>query len=233
MQSTPPSLRTKAARLAASKCALLARVDAYGQDPSGQAGTQFLEEMRRKIEKWQEPPPAKQIKPLPAPDAEVKKRRGGKRLRKMKERFGLTDMRKAANRTMFDFAKAEEEYIDGDEVVGLGVLGSKEGSGQLRVVANQQKLRLNAKQQKKYKGRLGGLGAGGGGGGGAVNGLSSSLAFTPVQGIELSNPLAGRGPEVDAAKSGTESYFSERAGFRSLTAASAVAGRKTGTQLHK
>jgi U4/U6 small nuclear ribonucleoprotein PRP31 len=38
MQSTPPSLRTKAARLAASKCALLARVDAYGQDPSGQVG---------------------------------------------------------------------------------------------------------------------------------------------------------------------------------------------------
>jgi hypothetical protein len=36
-------------------------------------------------------------------------------------------MRKAANRTAFDFAKAEEEYIDGDEVVGLGNLGSKVG----------------------------------------------------------------------------------------------------------
>ncbi|GBF99181.1 U4 U6 small nuclear ribonucleoprotein [Raphidocelis subcapitata] len=219
VQSTPPPLRTKAARLVAAKTALLARVDAYGQDPSGATGGRFLEEMRRKIDKWQEPPPAKQIKPLPAPDAEVKKRRGGKRLRKMKERYGMTDMRKAANRTMFDFAKGEEEYIDGDEVVGLGVLGSKEGSGQLRVVANQSKLRLNAKQQKKYKGRLGGLASMGGA---AVNGLSSSLAFTPVQGIELSNPLAGRGPESDAAKAGTESYFSERAGFRSLTAASAV-----------
>lgn len=86
-------------------------------------------------------------------------------------------MRKAANRTMFDFNKAEEEYIEGDEVVGLGTLGSKEGSGQLRVVANQQKLKLNAKQQKKYKGRLGGLASAGG----AINGLSSSLAFTPVQ----------------------------------------------------
>ncbi|KAI8469084.1 MAG: U4/U6 small nuclear ribonucleoprotein [Monoraphidium minutum] len=225
VQNTPPGLRTKAARLAASKCALLARVDAYGQDPSGQAGARFLEEMRRKIEKWQEPPPAKQIKPLPAPDAEIKKRRGGRRLRKMKERFGLTDMRKAANRTMFDFSKGEEEYIDGDEVVGLGVLGSKEGSGQLRVVANQSKLRLNAKQQKKYRGRLGGLGPGGGGG--AVNGLSSSLAFTPVQGIELSNPLAGGAPELDAGRSGTESYFSERAGFRSLTAMSAVAGQRS------
>lgn len=85
-------------------------------------------------------------------------------------------MRKAANRTAFDFAKAEEEYIDGDEIVGLGVLGRNEGSGQLRVVANQQKVKLNAKQQKKYKGRLGGLASTS-----AVNGLSTSLAFTPVQ----------------------------------------------------
>jgi U4/U6 small nuclear ribonucleoprotein PRP31 len=31
---TPPSLRIKAARLVAAKCTLLARVDAYGQDPT-------------------------------------------------------------------------------------------------------------------------------------------------------------------------------------------------------
>jgi hypothetical protein len=49
--------------------------------------------MATKIEKWQEPPPAKTSKPLPAPDAEIKKRRGGRRLRKMKERYGLTDVR--------------------------------------------------------------------------------------------------------------------------------------------
>jgi U4/U6 small nuclear ribonucleoprotein PRP31 len=45
------------------------------------------EEILRKIEKMQEPPPAKIIKPLPRPDeGEGKKRRGGRRLRKMKER---------------------------------------------------------------------------------------------------------------------------------------------------
>lgn len=49
-----------------------------------------------------------------------KKRRGGRRLRKMKERYGLTDMRKAANRLMFNFNEAEEEYIDGDEVGRAG-----------------------------------------------------------------------------------------------------------------
>jgi hypothetical protein len=33
MQQTPPSLRQRAARLIGAKCALMARVDAYGQDP--------------------------------------------------------------------------------------------------------------------------------------------------------------------------------------------------------
>lgn len=46
--------------------------------------------MGKKIEKWQEPAPAKQTKVLPAPDMEPKKRRGGRRFRKMKERYGLT-----------------------------------------------------------------------------------------------------------------------------------------------
>jgi len=35
---TPPALRPRAVRLVAGKCALLARVDAYAQDPSGAAG---------------------------------------------------------------------------------------------------------------------------------------------------------------------------------------------------
>ena len=44
--------------------------------------------------KWQEPPPAKQTRVLPVPDMEPKKRRGGRRARKYKERYGLTDTRK-------------------------------------------------------------------------------------------------------------------------------------------
>jgi U4/U6 small nuclear ribonucleoprotein PRP31 len=33
IQQTPPALKLKAMRLVASKCTLLARVDAFGQDP--------------------------------------------------------------------------------------------------------------------------------------------------------------------------------------------------------
>merc|ERR1712146_412472 len=43
------------------------------------------------------------------------------------------------------------------------------------------------------------------------SGLSSSLAFTPVQGIELANPSAARkAPEIG------EKYFSNTAGFVNL-----------------
>ena len=85
-QSTPPALRTSACKLIAAKSTLAARIDSIRGDPTGKAGRNLLEEIRKKIEKWQEPPPAKLPKPLPVPDSEPKKKRGGRRLRKMKER---------------------------------------------------------------------------------------------------------------------------------------------------
>ena len=42
-------------------------------------GVKLREDIERKILKWKEPPPAKQEKPLPAPDDRPRKRRGGKR----------------------------------------------------------------------------------------------------------------------------------------------------------
>ena len=48
---------------------------------------------------------------------------------------------------------------------------------------------------------------------GATSGLSSSLAFTPIQGIELANP--NQAAQSDRMRDGTESYFSEYSGFRS------------------
>ena len=139
VQGTPPAYKKKASRLVGGKCTLLARIDAYGQDPTGSAGAnmkvkihsahsvlqlqirytehfwrsweefcmpihparhagrevcKMQEEMSKKIEKWQEKGPAKQGRVLPVPDMEPKKRRGGKRARKYKERYGLTDTKK-------------------------------------------------------------------------------------------------------------------------------------------
>lgn len=91
-QSTPPALRTRACRLIAAKSTLAARIDSIRGDPTGKAGRNLLEEIRKKIEKWQEPPPAKLPKPLPVPDFEPKKKRGGRRLRKMKERQAIFNL---------------------------------------------------------------------------------------------------------------------------------------------
>jgi U4/U6 small nuclear ribonucleoprotein PRP31 len=87
VQGTPPPLRMKACRLVAGKSTLAARVDFTRGDLSAKIGQDLREEIRKKIEKWQEPPPPKQPKPLPVPDSDPKKKRGGRRLRKMKERF--------------------------------------------------------------------------------------------------------------------------------------------------
>lgn len=94
-------MRRKAARLVAAKSALAARVDASHQSSDGRIGKNLREEIEKKLDKLQEPPPVKSIKALPKPVDPPKKRRGGKRVRKMKERYAVTEMRKQANRITF------------------------------------------------------------------------------------------------------------------------------------
>lgn len=94
-------LRRKAARLVAAKSVLAARVDACHESTDGQIGRTLREEIEKKLDKLQEPPPVKFIKPLPKPIDPGRKKRGGKRVRKMKERYAITEFRKHANRMNF------------------------------------------------------------------------------------------------------------------------------------
>ena len=48
------------------------------------------------------------LKALPAPIETSKKKRGGRRARKMKERLGITEMRKTANRMNFGDVSSRE-----------------------------------------------------------------------------------------------------------------------------
>ncbi|PIA61712.1 hypothetical protein AQUCO_00200003v1, partial [Aquilegia coerulea] len=194
----PPSLRNRACRLLAAKSTLAARVDSVRGDPTGKTGRTLRDEILKKIEKWQEPPPAKLPKPLPVPDSKPKKKRGGRRLRKMKE---ITDMRKLANR--MQFGVPEESSLGDGLGEGYGMLGQA-GSGKLRVSIGQS--RLAAKVAKEFKEKQFGSS-------GATSGLTSSLAFTPVQGIELTNPQA----HANQLGSGTQStYFSEIGTFSKI-----------------
>lgn len=200
-QSTPPTLRMRACRLLAAKSTLAARVDSTRGDSTGKTGRTLREEIRKKIEKWQEPPPPKIPKPLPVPDSEPKKKRGGRRLRKRKERYAITDMRKLANR--MQFGVPEESSLGDGLGEGYGMLGQA-GSGKLRMSAAPSK--FSAKVAKKFKEKRYGSS-------GATSGLTSSLAFTPVQGIELSNPQA----HAHQLGSGTQStYFSATGTFSKI-----------------
>jgi U4/U6 small nuclear ribonucleoprotein PRP31 len=208
----PPAYRRKAAKLVANKVALLARYDAYGTSSSrsGQEGQRMREAMNKTIEKWMEPPPAAIIKPLAKPDAVSKKKRGGARYRKQKEKMSTTEMMKQANR--MQFGKAEEEYVDGDEMFGLGMLG-KDGHGKLKVMQAASKITKREKLlQRAANGVTGGKGHG------PMSGTQTSLTFSHVQGIELENPnkMEESGADVGGQRSGTESYFSELSGFKTF-----------------
>nr|CAG4651828.1 EOG090X06EY [Triops cancriformis] len=206
VQETPPDLRRKAARLVAAKCALAARVDAFHESTNGQVGQELREEIEKKLDKLQEPPPVKSIKPLPAPLEGPRKRRGGKRVRRMKERYALTEFRKQANR--MTFAEIEEDAYQEDLGYSRGMLG-KTGSGKVRgpTVDEKTKVRISkALQRNLQKSQAYG---------GTttvkkhVAGTASSVAFTPLQGLEIVNPQAAEKKVSEA----NAKYFSNHGGF--------------------
>lgn len=104
-------LRRKVARVVGSKCTLAARVDSFHEASDGHIGQEFRDEIEKKIEKFQEPPPCKATKALPAPIEAPRKKRGGRRVRKMKERYAVTELRKQANR--MNFGEVSCRYNDG------------------------------------------------------------------------------------------------------------------------
>jgi len=268
--STPPSIRVKVLRLVAGKGTLAARVDHQRTDPIGMCGQKFKEQCLRTIEKWLEPPPAKTVKTLPAPDPTERKTRGGKRMRKIKERYKATDLRAAANRLSFNAVEEgiytgntiAAEAIDGE---GLGMMGQGGSLGKTRLseaeekhvkaagerAIKRQRLKdgggsssiigaasiIGGRSSSVIPGRsssiipgrsssiipgkgsvIPGRGTGIGRNTGAhtagqhTSGMSSSLAFTPIQGMELSNPNADR--EKQSRESAEQSYFSNHVGFK-------------------
>jgi U4/U6 small nuclear ribonucleoprotein PRP31 len=206
VQDAPPDLRRKISRLVAAKCTLAARVDACHGSLDGEIGRNLLEEIEKKLDKMQEPPPVKSIKALPKPVDPPKKRRGGKRVRKMKERLAVTELRKHANRTTF--GDIGEDAYQEDLGYNRGQLG-KTGTGKVRMAQIDEKtkvrisktLQRNLQKQQVF--------------GGAttikkqISGTASSVAFTPLQGLEIVNPSAAE-KKVNEANA---KYFSNTGTF--------------------
>ncbi|XP_055630409.1 U4/U6 small nuclear ribonucleoprotein Prp31 [Toxorhynchites rutilus septentrionalis] len=210
VQETPPDMRRKAARLVASKSTLAARVDACHESHLGEIGQRFREEIEKKLDKLQEPPPVKFIKPLPKPIEGGKKKRGGKRVRKIKERYAITEFRKQANR--MNFGDIDEDAYQDDLGYSRGTIG-KTGTGRIRLpqIDEKTKVRISKTLQKNLQKQQQVWG-------GSttvkkqISGTASSVAFTPLQGLEIVNPQAA---EKSASES-TAKYFSNTSGFLSV-----------------
>merc|ERR1711892_46176 len=220
VQDMPPEYRRKAAKLVSAKLALAARVDCFHQSDDGTAGKKLLDEIQTKFDKWFEPSQQKQTKALPVPLEAPRKKRGGRRARKMKERLGMTDMRKYANR--MNFGEIGDDVDQSDLGVDMGQLHAKgaSGSGKVRAAPVDKKTQVRiskALQQKIARNNRamdGTLSVWTGGrttmGRDNSNGMASSVAFTPLKGLEIINPNAAEKKEE------SKKYFSDTSGFTSV-----------------
>lgn len=210
VQNIAPDLRKKATTLVANKCTIAARVDAVHSYPDGSMGRKFRDEIERALDKLQEPPPVKLVKPLPAPIDQPQKKRGGKRVRKLKERLVITDLRKQANR--INFGEIEDDAYQNDLGFSTGQMG-KSASGRIRApqIDEKTKVRISKTLQKNLQRQQQLFG-------GTTtikkhtSGTASTIAFTPKQGLEINNPLAAE-KKVNEANA---KYFSNTSGFFSV-----------------
>ncbi|KAK3691123.1 U4/U6-U5 snRNP complex subunit prp31 [Vermiconidia calcicola] len=209
-------LKVQAMRILAAKIVLAARVDQAHEAPAGEQGLAFYDQVEKRIAKLSEAPPNKGVRALPAPDDKPARKRGGRRARKAKEATAMTDLRKAQNRMAF--GKEEAEVGFGESTKGMGMIGAKEdGRIRAQQIDNRTRAKLSKKNPgwgggatpvggtaTSLRGFGGGvLGKAGGSGlrtsgvgssgmrtqvGGGSGGTTSTIAFTPVQGLELVDP---------------------------------------------
>ena len=144
------SMKIKVLRRYANKTALAARKDAFlnrsknnGNNNKENYGTELKKIIADKVEKIKNDVQPILKKPLPRPDDKPSKKRGGKRVRGIKKKFELTEVRKLKNR--MKFGEPEAEYRDTG--VGFGMLGVGGIGSSLRVAINKN----NKKKKKKQK----------------------------------------------------------------------------------
>jgi U4/U6 small nuclear ribonucleoprotein PRP31 len=193
--------RRQAQRKVSAKIVLLARIDVQRESPDGSAGTKMRQDIDKALRKLQIPPEHRGPRALPAPLEPISKKRGGKRVRRMKDQNAMTEMRKLQNR--MKFGEAEEEVGFGDETEGLGML-TQSGSFRALKVDNRTKARVGKKMQARL-GQISGIKTNMSGK--ETSGLQSSLSFTPYQGIELVNPSLNDAARKEVVKAANERWF--------------------------
>ena len=203
-------LRKKCAKEVAFKVSLMARVDAAtcnAPNRSGAQGQKFLTAIQQKYNKWEAPDKARTEKALPVPDAgEKKSRRGGRRARAWKKKYGLTDVHKDANRVAF--GSQADEYSDSAMGRTFGTLGQN-GSGRVRQAPKvEQKVTLTKAAKRKLEranARIKGA---------ATSGLASSMLLDSDRGIEFVDQ--GAAASRKRVREESNRFFGAKSGFRSV-----------------
>lgn len=204
VRAAPPALRQKTAKVLAAKVALAARIDAFRSDVSGSTGQAVADSIRDKIAKWAAPPEVKAVKPLPIPEGKKSRKRGGKRFRRLKEKYGQTDVRKAANRLAVD--QSGVEYSESAMGNDGGMLGMG-GSGRIRVAASKRVAQVGGNKAAAARSKAAAAGSA------TMSGLTSTIAFSHTLGMELVDPDAGK--KAAAKAKASSGYFDDAAKFRS------------------
>lgn len=236
VQSCRPEDRVKAMRIVSGKLLLAARVDLARQSQQGQAGQDYRDFCEKALDRLSEPPPSAKSRALPAPKEQQAKKRGGRRMRHLKEQTAMTEMRAAQNRVSFGEGEDLDVGVGSDDegVLAGGNKGPK-GSGAIRAAGIDERTR--AKLSKKTQARLsaasanitasqvasgqrGALGANAKGmglrtvggatqHGGKTNGVTS-LAFNADTGLSLADPYAEqRAREAKKARE-AKSWFAKQ-----------------------
>ncbi|GAB0493169.1 hypothetical protein MMPV_004443 [Pyropia vietnamensis] len=253
VRALPPHLHARAGRTLAAKVSLAARLDLHRrpsiasvgagagapQPDAGAGGAKLRAAVEAKFAEWTTPPPRRTAKPLPVPDSAPSRRRGGKRARRAKELYGVSDIGRAASRLAFggDGAGSADAYGRAElEDVEDGVAGGGDGTG-----AGLLRLRLAVRSSetlaKAVRRRLGEGGKRKGGGSGvrgratatAPPGGAAALslgAATPMPGAGSGVlPLGGRRFGTAATSMSSSSSSSSAA----AAAAAAAAARPSAT----
>ena len=151
------SMKIKVLRRYANKTALAARKDAFINKNKITNKENYGNELKKiiadKVEKIKNDVQPILKKPLPRPDDKPSKKRGGKRVRGIKKKFELTEVRKLKNR--MKFGEPEAEYRDTG--VGFGMLGVGGIGSSLRVAINKNN-KIVTKKQKMYDKKYGNKG---------------------------------------------------------------------------
>lgn len=218
IREVPTDLKVQAMRILSAKIILAARVDQAHEAPSGEQGLAFYDQVEKRIAKLSEAPPNKGVRALPAPDDKPARKRGGRRARKAKEATAMTDLRKAQNRMAFGKEEAEVGFGDSTKGLGMigqqddGRIRSQQIDQRTRAKLSKKNpgwggatpaggvggttssIRgfgqgLGTASSLKSAGlRTAGVGSGLKTQVGNTGGTVSTIAFTPVQGLELVDP---------------------------------------------